>query len=705
MSTHKRVNQMSHLRQKQISDNSCKAIIIDTILEAIQPLTPERLSDEVTSIFHVLISAQRLKLLITSLVNDGIIIIDRENQMSIVETKRVEFVQARLQETSLRQDATCLWINHLRSYREISTELEDTLAKALPIFLRSLFVKHGVSCYELLTTRIISPSFDLQQISSDVSFQFDNNQEIIELLPTIFHLLDAPKVDEYLKHGIDKAVGYISEVVSQENMEMITRALKGLTLYLDTNTLYRLLNLQGKSRYDSIRETLRFCAQNGVKLKISAETKKELSARLKYDAKVLLKYPTKVNLANMGYSYRTTDNYVSTYWQQARETQISIEDFVEYYKNFDILLEADKIEVEEISVDEEALVEHAREFYEKLSLTDPYHEKSDSALWHDAYNLAYIQKMQKVDAKTSIETGCLFLTTDQSLVTFQREDHDLKECPPIVIVPSQLLQLFSFSRPDSGYEETFIKFFASSSLGRSFQYDNNDIQEILSRIGHYQGIDSDLAERILARQLVNARYLAAETDAEKEEIVYNCVSEELLAELNAAKSQVSQLTNVNTQLSGENMQLFGKQKATNELIKQNEARFIAEQEKMQNENSQIKSQLDAEILARQKAEEREQQTTRYSKAQEEFYVEERWKKWKKRHLWLFWVSVLFTLIIIGATCYLYWRFRDTGYWGVLGALAIPSFTIPAGSKAFSAGKQADIKDRYTREYRDALKKN
>lgn len=47
MNTHKRVNQMAHL--KQISDNSCKAIIIDTILESIRPLTKTELSDEITS--------------------------------------------------------------------------------------------------------------------------------------------------------------------------------------------------------------------------------------------------------------------------------------------------------------------------------------------------------------------------------------------------------------------------------------------------------------------------------------------------------------------------------------------------------------------------------------------------------------------------------------------------------------------------------
>ena len=42
---------MAHLKQKQIGDNSCKAIIIDTLLEAVHPLTREELSGEIAAPF------------------------------------------------------------------------------------------------------------------------------------------------------------------------------------------------------------------------------------------------------------------------------------------------------------------------------------------------------------------------------------------------------------------------------------------------------------------------------------------------------------------------------------------------------------------------------------------------------------------------------------------------------------------------------
>ena len=53
MSSTTRVSQMAHLKQKQISDNSCKAIIIDTLLETVHPLTREELSGEIADAVNV----------------------------------------------------------------------------------------------------------------------------------------------------------------------------------------------------------------------------------------------------------------------------------------------------------------------------------------------------------------------------------------------------------------------------------------------------------------------------------------------------------------------------------------------------------------------------------------------------------------------------------------------------------------------------
>ena len=188
MSSTARVKQMVHLRQKQIGDDSCKAIIIDTLHEAVHSLKREELSGDIAALFHVLVSTERLNGLINTLSQEGIILFDAEGHIEISPAKKVDFITAQLHETSLRKKATLLWSDYIRTMQEVSSELDVCLTQALPIFLRSLFVKHGVSSYELLTSVNDGDSFDLKQIAHDVSQQFDEiyRNDIVTLLPTIF---------------------------------------------------------------------------------------------------------------------------------------------------------------------------------------------------------------------------------------------------------------------------------------------------------------------------------------------------------------------------------------------------------------------------------------------------------------------------------------------------------------------------------------
>ncbi len=43
--------------------------------------------------------------------------------------------------------------------------------------------------------------------------------------------------------------------------------MNGLVIYLDTTVLYRLLNLQGEKRYESIKKLINYCKEAQIKLK------------------------------------------------------------------------------------------------------------------------------------------------------------------------------------------------------------------------------------------------------------------------------------------------------------------------------------------------------------------------------------------------------------------------------------------------------
>ena len=660
------------------------------------PQTKKELLEEILSVYHVLISSDRLDQMLTLLSNDRIIHIDDTDHITIEPIYKAEFISARQREVELRNNAVKKWLEYLKSTENITNELENSLSLVLPVFLRTLFVKHGVKSYELLSSINDDYIVDVKQIAEEVAKKSGLHSEktIAEYLPTIFQDSTDAVVMDYLVHSIKKAVGYISEVISEDTLSYLTESLRHLVLYLDTNIIYRLLHLQGDSRFKSIKETLSFCKQNKVKLKISATTKRELSARINYDSRVLLKYPVKTNLVKAGYKYRTSENFVSTFWEQTLKSGISAADFIQYYKNFDVLLQEEGIEVEDIEVDEAGLIEIAKRIYGKMSQRDPNYEKNDSSLWHDAYSLAYVQKMQRIDAQNAIDTGCLFLTTDQSITSLQREDPLFKDRQVVALSPSQFLQMFGFTKPDSGYEETFVKYFASSSMGISFDYSNNDIQEILSRISHYEGVNPIVAERILARELIDQGYKGTSSDEKKEEIVYNSISEELLSDLEMTKQELdSQRANGANQAE--------EIRKIRDALESNKTQHAQELQKLKNETERIELQLEKESSARERAEEEAARNSEKNQRQLNHHIKAELRKWRTKKIVLFWIGLLSTVGVLIVSIIMCAKSGFT----YLGLLTILTLTVPimlSGTSAFSASERNKAREAMIEEYEREL---
>ena len=697
----KKVSEMAHLNEKTISDQSCKAIIIDTIMVATQPFTKEQLSCEIENTFQVIMIQSRLKAIIEDLVYTNTLQIDADGILRLNPIEEARIKQVRQDVLNLQALACTHWVAKVSESTECSQKLKDELAMALPIYLRSVFVRHGVTSYILLSSKENVSDFNIDEIAKTVSLAFseENQENIARCLPTVFSCLDDGIITEYVRYNINIAVGYISEVISQDTADQLSASLKGLVLYLDTNTIYRFLNLQGRERYEAVKETIDFCKDAGVSIRVSAVTQKELSNRLKFDSKVLRDHPNTTNLERLGYKYRTSENFVSTYWKKHMETGISVQDYINYYANYDPLLESEGILLEKQQVEDEQLLQRAREIFSKLSLRDPEFKKGDYSLWHDAYNMAYVQKMQRLDAKSALDTGCLFLTTDHSLTCLQQEDHELKEMPPVSISPSQILQIYSFSRPGMGYEETFVKFFHSSSMGRSFLYDNNDIHEIMSRISHYKTVNVAVAEKILSNLLLESKYKNAQTDGEREEVVYKEISDELTVGYAEAKARAEKLRQENISLSQE------KSRALQELQDSME-KFSKDLSLLQQEKEEAEYNQTIEAERRKKAEDEKNaleselaEVRRHVSAKRNGYADKKWNTWRRKHLVMFWGGLLGTGAILILTYYCVHGNPPNLSW--LGLLTLLTITIPMvgfGHKIFSPNIEETIKQQYREEY-------
>lgn len=146
--------------------------------------------------------------------------------------------------------------------------------------------------------------------------------------------------------------------------------------------------------------------------------------------------------------------------------------------------------------------------------------------------------LQRKNATSALEAGTFLLSTDWSLVRLQRYDHECKSETDMVVLPSQLLQIFCLSTSDEDYFEAFLGLFASAHVGfGSNQLNNEQVQQIMGRVAYYSD-RPDFAKRVLCNQLIQQKFAEQETEEEQEAIVDDAIREEI-EELEAENERIA----------------------------------------------------------------------------------------------------------------------------------------------------------------------
>lgn len=630
------------------------------------------------------------------LVREKDVELSAEGKYTLSDLKRMELIKATSEAEQQRALALDKWLSNTVLFEEeLSLELTEALKEAIDPFLDEIFVRHGVSSYKLIGMTTETPPFDIDEIAEKISQNYDTLQvDVKEKLKTIFRLGNEIEIVNYMNLKIENAISYLCTVMPQEVYRDVKSRLSGVVIYLDTSVIYRLLDLQGEHRFNTTKKLIDLCLSGGANLKISAETYGELKRRIEYDAKVLKKYPTKTNLIRLGYNYKSEDNYVSAYWKRTLLTGVSVDDFNNYYLHADTILTKDyQIEIESMNVDTELLNSLKETMLTKIHQFD--REKNVYASSHDAYCLAHVRLQQDRTASNGIDSKALFLTTDQSLIQMQSSDYELKKALPLAATPSQLMQIFSFITSLGEYTETFVNFFSSSSIPQGNNHSTEQIHEILGRMSHYEYGSNEVAEEVLTKQLLSDSFWNAESDSEKEEMIYNAISEELVHAIEKAKE--------------ENKGLAGENEALNEAVRKNEATFSEYQNRFEGQDKRLKQQGQAIKAKDREIRERTQTIEGQNQKLEKIkynYIMKKWKTWRIKR-----ISYVVAGVVLALLCawLLIRTFRTAGFnLGdsstiiervlsiVFVSIAIP--LIKAGLKIFQPAIKTEIQKRYGEEF-------
>lgn len=554
--------QLSHLLAVDIGLEGLEATIIDTIYNSSITITDENLISEIERVFKISVQHSKMRKTVKKMIDENKIYY-KGNNINIcpdligVVSEMIEKNQ-QLEENSLND-----WTNNFEKLTDstLTDFVSSSIKEAILKYIRTFFLYHGADSFSLISNNSKTINFDIRNLTNECvkGIPEEYKECLKEFLQGLFSDALTENQKQFCIRQINKAVSYLSTVADDEIKQTIINQIKGLTIYLDTPILYRLLNLQGEHRYNTIKTVIQYCTSNNISLKIFQTTYNELKRRISYDAKLIEENPTPVDFATIGYNCRTSDNYISTFWKARKETGISPKDFNFMYSDLKALILSNNIEIDTKDYVLEMNLENNKEsFTEKVSLfsnNDEEYQKSVNSIEHDAVCLTCVEYLQDKNASSAINSKVVFLSSDWSLIRLQRYDIDYKNKIDLVLLPSQLMQLFFITQSTESFYDAFLTLFSSSrtSFG-SKSLSNSQIQQILGRIAMYKGATASFAERVLSNQLIETTFSSIEKGEEKFQLIDDVILSEvevLEGELNLHRKETQDIKDDSIKKSNE----------------------------------------------------------------------------------------------------------------------------------------------------------
>ena len=527
--------QLSHLLASDIGINGDEATIVDAVYCSKVDITDSNLRMEIIGLFHVEIEQDRISNTVKRLIEDKKLY-RIGNKLVLTPNTLDDISHVVLYNERVELSALDAWIEQYRQTLtfDLTSEVIELIKQCIVNFVKTFFLTHGADCYNLITGEKQNSRFDIESIAVDSVKLFipEHIDTLKPFLCQIFTLDMSCEQMSFLLQQLKKAIHYLSMVVDGQTKSAIMHQLDGLSLYLDTTILYRLFNLQGEKRYLPIKNLICFCRSAKISLKVFQTTLNEMKRRIDYDARVITNHPTPVSYASIGYKCRSSENYISTFWKEQSENGVSAKDFNFRHSNILTLLQEQNIVVDDFDyISEFNLKQKMIDFRGKIvnyDNTDPEYQKSSNAIDHDAECLTNVEQLQIKNVSSAIESKTLFLSTDWCLYRLQRYDYEYKSKTDLVVLPSQLMQIFCMTAATIDYYEAFLGLFSSSrsSFGTS-KLENSQIQEIMGRVALYKGTTPAFTERILANQLIQSSFSTQKTEEDKNDLIEDAMFSEV----------------------------------------------------------------------------------------------------------------------------------------------------------------------------------
>lgn len=398
-------------------------------------------------------------------------------------------------------------------------------------YLARAFRRHGIQ-----TAALLDPNIDVApEYSESLSFLLEDvlkdsvSEEQRAATAEAIHLFFAnvgkhPNRAKYITQLGDGAFNYFSLTVEPITAEQFRNRLQALTLFLDTNFLFGVLDLHVNPQVEVSNDLLRSTQKYKLPFELlyHEATEKEMQSTINYYWKSLRPYQWSQGLSRAATTTRYVPGIVAKYHQMNAEKGIDVDTFFGFFKHTDELLKNKNILIYKTETQDEEnignLIQQYQEFLSKWGK-----DKPEKIVEHDMTVLDTVRRLRS-DSKSSIEAKVLLITCDFTLYRFDWESSRQEGFLACVVLPNLFWQLLRpFVPSDSDFERSFAETFALPEFRSIGSRSSEACNKMLCLLSLYKDFPEETAERLLSNDLLIDGLRKIEADKEFQDYVDNAI--------------------------------------------------------------------------------------------------------------------------------------------------------------------------------------
>jgi len=406
----------------------------------------------------------------------------------------------------------------------------DQIWKALQTYLCKTFRRHGIQAAAL-----IDPSIDSQP-EHDESLSSILRESVggIAELPKDLHegailavnnfmasLGGNADRSRYIAQSADGAFNFYTLEVPADLSEQFRKQLHALTLFLDTNFLFGILDLHYNTQVQISHDLIKAVSKHNLpfKLRFHEATGREMINTIGYYGSILRSRVWNRTLSRAATANRNLSGIEQKFHEMNCHQQLDVDEFIRTYEHFDHLLLEKNIKIYR-PIDErlEARNDIYHDYRDFLELNGRG-DKAYETVMHDATILAEVQALRS-QAPSSLDAGALLVTCDYYLFRYNWEIARKTGHRACVLMPNMLWQILRPFLPiDQDNDKAFAETFALPQFRILGSGGSKACSKMLQILATYKEVPEETAMKMMANDLLLDQLKTATSDAQFEEQV------------------------------------------------------------------------------------------------------------------------------------------------------------------------------------------